>query len=147
MSSSQRVYPLNPGQNPRRASTRLQDRLRAWLPVAAFSMVFVAESTAYFGADRTSAPLRQLAQALFGSGVNAQWELTHHLLRKTGHFMGYGLFSRRLDDPWPRGSPPEKKAAGAWPGVSAGISGCRRGRVSPEFSAQSHRPVQRRVAG
>jgi VanZ family protein len=30
---------------------------------------------------------------LFGNGVDAHWASIHHLIRKTGHFMGYGSFS------------------------------------------------------
>jgi VanZ family protein len=67
--------------------------MRTWLPVLAFSMVFAAESTQYFGADRTSAPLQRVVEALFGYDTCAHWELIHHLIRKTGHFMGYGIFS------------------------------------------------------
>ncbi len=56
-------------------------------------MVFAVESTAYFGADRTSAPLQRVAEAIFGYGIGVHWALIHHLIRKTGHFMGYGIFS------------------------------------------------------
>jgi VanZ family protein len=48
------------------------------------------ESTASFGADRTSGPLRWLWEHLFGSVSDQLWELLHHLIRKTGHFVGYG---------------------------------------------------------
>jgi VanZ family protein len=67
--------------------------MRTWLPVLACAMVFAFESTPYFGADRTSAPLRRLAEMLCGYGVDAHWASIHHLIRKTGHFMGYGIFS------------------------------------------------------
>jgi VanZ family protein len=55
-------------------------------------MLFAVESTSYLGADRTSAPLQRIAEAIFGYGVGLHWELIHHLIRKTGHFMGYGVF-------------------------------------------------------
>jgi VanZ family protein len=72
---------------------RLQVQLRTWLPVLACTMVFAVESTPYLGADHTSAPLRRLTEALCGYGVDAHWVLIHRLIRKTGHFMGYGIFS------------------------------------------------------
>jgi len=72
---------------------RLRVQLLAWLPVLAFSMVFAVESTSCFGADRTSAPMQRIAEAIFGYGVGLHWELIHQLIRKTGHFMGYGVFS------------------------------------------------------
>jgi VanZ family protein len=72
---------------------RWQFHLRTWLPVLACSMIFAIESTSYFGADRTSEPLRRVAEALFGYDACVQWDLIHHIIRKTGHFMGYGFFS------------------------------------------------------
>ena len=71
---------------------RLQTQLRAWLPVLACLMVLAVESTSYFGADRTSDPLQRMAEAIFGYGVGLYWESIHYLTRKTGHFMGYGVF-------------------------------------------------------
>jgi VanZ family protein len=72
---------------------RLQAQMRTWLPVMAFAMVFAVESTPYFGADHTSAPLKRVVGTIFGYDVCVQWDLIHHLIRKTGHFMGYGVFS------------------------------------------------------
>jgi VanZ family protein len=49
------------------------------------------ESTEAFGSDRTSGPLRALYQAVFGPVGDANWPVIHHLIRKSGHFIGYGL--------------------------------------------------------
>jgi VanZ family protein len=76
-----------------RGSARLQAQLRTWLPVLACITVFAIESSSLFGADHTSPPLRRMAEALCGRGVDAHWALIHTLIRKTGHFMGYGVFS------------------------------------------------------
>jgi VanZ family protein len=65
--------------------------VRTWLPVAIGIAVITLESTLWFGADNTSAPLRWLYQSLFGPVSDAQWPVIHHLLRKSGHFIGYGL--------------------------------------------------------
>jgi len=35
--------------------------------------------------------LRLLFQAIFGQMSDARWEIVHHFIRKTGHFIGYGL--------------------------------------------------------
>jgi len=67
--------------------------LRAWIPVLTCLLVFALESTPWGGADHTSAPLRRIAEALFGFDRLAYWEPVHYAIRKTGHFMGYGLFS------------------------------------------------------
>jgi VanZ family protein len=64
--------------------------ISAWLPVAIGIAVIVAESTAYFGADRTSGPLRWIFQSLFGPVSDARWAFIHHMIRKSGHFLGYG---------------------------------------------------------
>jgi len=64
--------------------------ISAWLPVAIGVAVIVLESTAYFGADRTSGPLRFLFQLIFGPVSPARWDLIHHYVRKSGHFLGYG---------------------------------------------------------
>jgi VanZ family protein len=65
--------------------------ISAWLPVALGVAVIVAESTAYFGADHTSGPLRWLFQLLFGPVRDAKWAVFHHIIRKSGHFLGYGV--------------------------------------------------------
>jgi VanZ family protein len=62
-----------------------------WLPVVLGIAVIAVESTEAFGSDRTSAPLRKIFEALFGYVSSASWELIHHYLRKTGHFLGYGF--------------------------------------------------------
>jgi len=64
--------------------------MSAWLPVGAGIATIVLESTIYFGADHTSGPLRWIFQALFGPVSNARWDVIHHWIRKSGHFLGYG---------------------------------------------------------
>ncbi len=65
--------------------------MSAWLPVAIGVAVIALESTESFGSDHTSVPLRWLWQALFGPVGDARWEILHHYIRKSGHFVGYGL--------------------------------------------------------
>lgn len=65
--------------------------ISAWLPVALGIAVITVESTPAFGSDRTSHPLRWLVQLLFGQLSDATWDLVHHLIRKSGHFLGYGV--------------------------------------------------------
>src|SRR5579863_10368366 len=65
--------------------------ISAWLPVAIGVGVIACESTVYFGADHTTGPLRHIWESVFGHLSDARWEVTHHLIRKTGHFVGYGL--------------------------------------------------------
>jgi VanZ family protein len=63
----------------------------AWLPVVLGACVIAVESTEFFGSNHTSGPLRAIFQALFGAVSDARWEIIHHLIRKSGHFIGYGL--------------------------------------------------------
>ena len=65
--------------------------LRVWLPVAVGVAVIALESTEFMGADHTSGPLRWLWQSLFGAISDDSWEDVHHLIRKSGHFVGYGF--------------------------------------------------------
>lgn len=64
--------------------------LSAWWPVAVGIFIITVESTPAFGADRTSHPLRWIVQLVFGQLSDATWSFLHHLLRKSGHFLGYG---------------------------------------------------------
>jgi VanZ family protein len=58
--------------------------------VAAGIAVILIESTAFMGSDHTNRPLRWLWEALFGFVSNTRWDLIHMMLRKSGHFFGYG---------------------------------------------------------
>ena len=65
--------------------------VKVWLPVAAGIAVIAIESTEAFGANHTSGPLRRIWEAIFGSVSDPSWDNIHHYIRKTGHFIGYGL--------------------------------------------------------
>ena len=65
--------------------------VNAWLPVLLGVLAISLESTEYMGADHTSGPFRMLFEALFGPVGDERWELVHHLIRKSGHFLGYGV--------------------------------------------------------
>jgi VanZ family protein len=65
--------------------------IRAWFPVGLAALVILLESTEYLGSDHTSGPLRWFWQHIFGPVTERAWALIHHILRKTGHFTGYGL--------------------------------------------------------
>jgi VanZ family protein len=67
--------------------------LQAWLPALLFASIFAIESTARFGADHTSEPLRHLWEMVTGASAGPGWTFTHHILRKVGHFNGYGMLS------------------------------------------------------
>jgi|SRR5580700_3719873 VanZ family protein len=75
----------------RRAGRGIGFWVRAWLPVFLAICVIVLESTEMMGADHTTGPLRHIWEWIFGRLSDETWEFTHHLIRKSGHFVGYGL--------------------------------------------------------
>ena len=84
--------PVSDAANRRVAPARrdLKFWLSAWLPVAVGIGIIMLESTEVMGSNHTSHPLRLLFQAIFGPISDASWEVVHHLVRKSGHFIGYG---------------------------------------------------------
>jgi len=65
--------------------------ISAWWPVAAAMVLVLCESTEYFGSDETTGPLRLAWQYLFGPVGDAPWDEIHHLIRKIGHVVGFGI--------------------------------------------------------
>ena len=61
-----------------------------WVPALLGVVVIAIESTATFSAANTSSWLRPIAEALVGRLSDPTWAEAPHLLRKTGHFLGYG---------------------------------------------------------
>ena len=68
-------------------------RVLDWLPATLSVLMIALESTATFSANNTSQWLYPLWVRLFGPISPAHWAEVHHLIRKTGHFVGYGLVS------------------------------------------------------
>jgi VanZ family protein len=62
-----------------------------WSPVALGIAIIILESTETFGADHTTGPLRRIFESIFGHITDSRWDVIHHLLRKSGHFLGYGF--------------------------------------------------------
>jgi VanZ family protein len=87
MSSSAAPVLLEPS---RRGARHLAS---AWIPVAFCILVIATESTVYFGADHTSGPLRRFFEFFFGGFTEPHWSQLHLIIRKCGHFTGYGLLS------------------------------------------------------
>jgi VanZ family protein len=64
--------------------------LRIWLPVVLWIVIIALESV--FGSSaNTSALIESLAVWLFGYTGPERFEIFHHVLRKCGHFLGYGI--------------------------------------------------------
>lgn len=67
--------------------------LSAWLPVLLAILCIALESQPFFGADHTNGPLRQIVEWFTGRMGDHEWEKVHMVIRKGGHFSGYGLVS------------------------------------------------------
>lgn len=61
-----------------------------WLPVAIGLCIIATESTGQFSSEHTSGWLRPIFTYLFGPFTDAHWDLFHHIVRKSGHLIGYG---------------------------------------------------------
>jgi VanZ family protein len=64
--------------------------LNVWAPVVIAIGVICTESTDTFSSQNTSSWLRPLFEHVFGAMKDSSWDAFHHVLRKTGHFVGYG---------------------------------------------------------
>ncbi len=65
--------------------------LLTWLPVFVCIAVIFSESKQGMGSAYTSRFLRPLWMRYFGPISDARWYELHHVIRKFGHFFGYGL--------------------------------------------------------
>ena len=74
--------------------------VNVWVPVVFACAVIATESTATFSADNTSGWLRPLCERIFGHIADATWDPLHHYIRKTGHFVGYGLVALSFLRAW-----------------------------------------------
>jgi VanZ family protein len=70
--------------------------LRAWWPAAVWIGLITLESTDYMSAQNTGRLLYGLWTRLFGEINFYEFLYWHHLLRKTGHVVGYGMLGLLL---------------------------------------------------
>jgi VanZ family protein len=76
--------------------------LIAWIPAIVGICCIIGESTEAFSANATSRPFRLLWQFIFGADSDARWSIVHHIIRKTGHFFGYGTLGLLFYRAWYR---------------------------------------------
>ena len=69
----------------------LREWIYIWWPVALGILIIAIESNEFMGANYTTGPLRTVYEFIFGQVEDARWAIIHHLIRKSGHFMGYGF--------------------------------------------------------
>ena len=73
------------------SNSPLASIVRTWLPVALWLALIAIESTRALGADHTGLWLYNLADFLHLHLSDRALELANHVLRKSGHFVGYGI--------------------------------------------------------
>jgi VanZ family protein len=71
-----------------------------WIPALIGIAIILVESTAMMSAENTSRWLLPLWIRLFGPITPERWAIVHHLIRKSGHFAGYGLVSLGFFNAW-----------------------------------------------
>ena len=71
-----------------------------WTPTAIAVAMICTESTDTFSAQNTSSWLRPIVQHWFGPINDSAWDLFHLIVRKTGHFIGYGLVALTFLRAW-----------------------------------------------
>jgi len=71
-----------------------------WIPAIIGVIVIMVESTGTMSSANTSRWLLPLWIKLFGPITPEHWAIVHHWIRKTGHFVGYGLVSLGFFEGW-----------------------------------------------
>jgi VanZ family protein len=84
------VFFYRPSPRPPRSHAGWRWWFNVWIPVVIAVAIICTESTNTFSSQNTSNWLRPIAERLLGAFRNDTWDLFHHYLRKTGHFIGYG---------------------------------------------------------
>ena len=82
--------------------------LGIWLPVVLWAGIIAMES--FFGAAANTAPfLETVLRRMFGELDPVSFDRLHIILRKAGHFFGYGIFGylwfRAFSATFPKGAP------------------------------------------
>jgi VanZ family protein len=81
-------------------SSSTREWLLNWIPAALSVLMIAFESTASMSSDNTSRWLLPVWVRLFGPISAANWAEVHHLIRKTGHFIGYGIVAAAFFHGW-----------------------------------------------
>ncbi|HEX8815386.1 MAG TPA: VanZ family protein [Terriglobales bacterium] len=71
----------------------------AWVPAVLWIGVIALESTDWFSAEHTGRFLYPILHFLFSISTEV-FDIWHHILRKTGHFIGYFALSALLFRAW-----------------------------------------------
>jgi VanZ family protein len=67
------------------------ERIRPWIPALLWLVVIACESTGLFSSENTARWLWQIVTSIFGPVNPQEFRIAHGILRKVGHFVGYGV--------------------------------------------------------
>lgn len=100
--------------------------IAVWFPVALMLLAIWRESTDGFSSTHTGALLRPITESIFGRLSDAHWDAAHHVLRKTGHFVGYGLLGVAWLRAWllTWSFPLRRRPAGEWRSIAWKMALC-----------------------
>ena len=87
----QTIFAARPASERLPSPAGVRGWLWVWLPAVIACGVIALESTQTMSAQHTSGFLRPIFERIFGPISDNVWWWAHHLFRKGGHFVGYGL--------------------------------------------------------
>jgi VanZ family protein len=91
--------------------------LKTWIAASLWIGLIAFESTEYLSSDNTSRFLYPLLHFLFGL-TRAQFPFWHHIIRKSGHFVGYFTLSVLLFRAWKATLHLQQAWAWRWAGIA-----------------------------
>jgi VanZ family protein len=94
-----------------------KELLKTWIAAGLWIILIMIESTSYLSSANTSRFLYPILHFLFGIDT-ARFEVLHHYLRKTGHFIGYFVLSFLLFRSWRATLPLSSRWALRWAAIA-----------------------------
>jgi len=99
-----------------------KELLKTWIAAGLWIVLIMIESTSYLSSANTSRFLYPILHYLFGV-EDASFQVLHHYLRKTGHFVGYFILSFLLFRSWRVTLPLSSRWAMRWAAIAFLMSG------------------------
>ena len=94
-----------------------KELLKTWIAAGLWIVLIMIESTSYLSSANTSRVLYPILHFLFGID-DARFQILHHYLRKTGHFVGYFMLSFLLFRAWRVTLPRSSRWAMRWAAIA-----------------------------
>lgn len=95
-----------------------RSKLLAWLPTLLWLAVLACFSTDTFSAEHTGIVLRKIIHALFGEVSPDVFQQIHFYIRKSAHFLSYGLLSAFAFFSWRATLPGFREWSARWGGLA-----------------------------